>query len=101
MTNEELDKARAEEAVRLWLLMPGGPDVLGQIAARLAREGWTPPPDSDVLLVREMLAARFDAVCCRREAQETRNGERDDTLAFQAALRVYRDHVAAKKETAE
>lgn len=37
MTNEELDKARATEARRL-----GNYDIV-QAAARLAREGWTPP----------------------------------------------------------
>jgi hypothetical protein len=42
MTNEELDRARVKEAQRLFL--DGGdesPTIL--IAARLAREGWTPP----------------------------------------------------------
>jgi len=42
MTNEELDHARATEAVRLRLL-PGFYPHEAVIAARLAREGWTPP----------------------------------------------------------
>lgn len=42
MTNEELDSARAEEAQRLFL--DGSDESLPiLIAARLAREGWTPP----------------------------------------------------------
>lgn len=40
MTNEELDKARVDEAMRLW---DGSKGSLAVIAARLAREGWTPP----------------------------------------------------------
>lgn len=45
MTNEELDKARAEQA---WSehYADGGRDV-SAIAARLAREGWTPPEPVD------------------------------------------------------
>lgn len=46
MTNEELDCARATEAVRLRLL-PGLWQHETVIAARLAREGWTPPAAVD------------------------------------------------------
>lgn len=47
MTNEELDRARVDEAIRT------GNGIVGSvalIAARLAREGWTPPEpvDSDL-----------------------------------------------------
>ena len=54
MTNEELDKARVDEACRIisddktkWLL--------GEVA-RLAREGWTPPApvDPDVAGARKI-----------------------------------------------
>jgi hypothetical protein len=46
MTPVELDKATADEA---WRLLEEGQDV-AVIAARLAREGWKPPPvDPDVL----------------------------------------------------
>ena len=41
MTNEELDNARAEEAWNIYNREHSG-DV-SAIAARLAREGWTPP----------------------------------------------------------
>ena len=51
MKPEELDKATADEA---WRIMEEGQDV-AVIAARLAREGWTPPEpvDPDVLAYRE------------------------------------------------
>jgi hypothetical protein len=61
MTNEELDKATGDEAERRW--REGGGDVglvrslseVATIAARLARENWTPPEpvDPDVLAFRE------------------------------------------------
>jgi hypothetical protein len=51
MTPEELDKATADEA---WRLLEEGQDV-AVIAARLAREGYTPPEPVDpaVLAYRE------------------------------------------------
>lgn len=56
MTNEELDEARAEEAWRIWNEENGvTDDGHAVIAARLAREGWTPPaPEVDL----DLLAAR-------------------------------------------
>ena len=53
MTPDELDKATADEA---WRLLEEGQDV-AVIAARLAREGWTPPEpvDPDVLAYREWM----------------------------------------------
>ena len=45
MTNEELDNARAEEAWNIYNREHSG-DV-SAIAARLAREGWTPPVPVD------------------------------------------------------
>jgi len=62
MTNEELDEARAKEAERLWdEATEGGTRPtwvpLGVIAARLARENWTPPAvDPDLLAFREWVA---------------------------------------------
>jgi hypothetical protein len=59
LTPEELDQARAAEASRR------SPDICGftqqlTLAARLAREGWTPTPkvDPDLLAAREW-AAKF------------------------------------------
>lgn len=53
MTNEELDRARAEEAQRLFL---DGDELAVVHAARLAREGWTPPVavDPDIAEAEEM-----------------------------------------------
>ncbi len=54
MTNEELDNAREIEAIRIYDLEQDDPKAhgLARIAARLAREGWTPPvavdPDLDL-----------------------------------------------------
>jgi hypothetical protein len=49
MTNEELDEARVDEAWRV--AAREGHGKISIIAARLAREGWTPPEpvDPDVL----------------------------------------------------
>lgn len=43
MTPEELDKARVKEARRLWHEQGAPHPQPIEIAARLAREGWTPP----------------------------------------------------------
>jgi hypothetical protein len=50
MTDDELDKATADEA---WRILEEGQDV-AVIAARLAREGYIPPPpvDPDILAYR-------------------------------------------------
>ena len=50
MTKEELDRARAKEAERL--LGKDHPELVAQLAACLAREGWTPPVavDPDIAL---------------------------------------------------
>ena len=57
MTPEELDQARSDEAWRIWERQPDSRPETATIAARLAREGWTPPVDPDVLAVRERGAA--------------------------------------------
>ena len=52
MTNDELDRARVDEAIR------AGNGIVGSvalIAARLAREGWTPPGAVDPDLAEAML----------------------------------------------
>jgi len=56
MTNEELDKARADEAWRKCDALGFGKDYESPtiIAARLAREGWV-PVDPDVVAVQEVL----------------------------------------------
>lgn len=70
MTDEELDRARAVEARRIFTGRPTAEvDGIGEIAARLAREGWMPPDP----LETEMMAvnAFYDeqeglSVDCRR-----------------------------------
>ena len=82
MTHEELDKATADEA---WRLLEEGQDV-AVIAARLAREGWTPPEpvDPDVLAYREWMDTnplkprpateqnRYDSLLCEVFVQGAR-----------------------------
>lgn len=95
MTGEELDQARADEAMRLW--SEGGykrHPLL--IVAQLAREGWTPPPqpvDPDVLVVREVLAAGAAAQFGARVIEEYREGQWDKSDSFQASLAAYRAEI--------
>jgi hypothetical protein len=71
MTNEELDEARAKEA---WRIYYAGGDSQGpamaQTAARLAREGWTPPEpvDPDVLALKEWVKGPFLLLPTLKEA---------------------------------
>lgn len=53
MTNEELDKARAEEAIKAWDTKALSLEQVVAIAARLAREGWV-PVDPDLVEAREL-----------------------------------------------
>ena len=61
MSPEELDEARADQAWKEWVdgARFGGTRAFAAIAARLAREGWTPPEpvpvDPDVLAFREWI----------------------------------------------
>lgn len=51
MTNEELDKARADEAMRRWLLDDGRTDAaLARIAIDIVNTGWTPAQKVDPLV---------------------------------------------------
>ena len=112
MTPEELDKARAEEAWRIYMTNPPGMtgERLAMIAARLAREGWTPPPpvDPDVVAFRKWMDTnpleprpwteqnRYDNLLCdvfcqgarmAREQEQTRALAVSDRLA--QALKDY------------
>ena len=57
MTPEELDEARCKEAERIYCASFPKPHRMSTIAARLAREGWTPPEtvDPDLLAAREWI----------------------------------------------
>jgi hypothetical protein len=103
MTDEELDEARGREAWRL----EGSPkayDFKGmeralERSARLAREGWTPPPpvDPDLLAVREIVAREWEFRDIEGEARKTRSGTNDLNVAICAALAAYK----AGKEAAQ
>ena len=88
MTPEELDEARTREAMRLWgsnIWKPGDVSAVGNIAARLAREGWTPPEpvvDPDLLAFREWGERRFGV----NTASAYRLGDCDDTAIADAYL---------------
>ena len=83
---EQLDEARAKEAYREWC-EDGchGDDTIdvATIAARLARENWTPPEpvDPDLLAFREW-AEKMWPLC----AGATRRGDMDPTDAARAYL---------------
>ena len=79
MSPEELDEARVEEARRRWNSNdPTIPDIATG-AARLAREGWTPPEpvDPDVLAFREWAAHR--------------GGQGEPWMAYLAGARMARE----------
>jgi hypothetical protein len=96
MTNEELDEARAKEAWRLWNDEDGVTDEgHAVIAARLAREGWTPPEpvDPDVLAFEQWfkgaLVARPEfkepylaGACMAREQEQERAKVLVDALDY-------------------
>jgi 2-methylcitrate dehydratase PrpD len=90
MTPEELDEARVREAMRLWgsnIWKPGDVSAVGNIAARLAREGWTPPEpvvDPDILAFREWLMKREPDM--RRQSYAYDADFWDNCLSAQAYL---------------
>jgi hypothetical protein len=94
MTNEELDEARAKEAWRKCDALGFGKDYESPtiIAARLAREGWMPPPpvDPDVLAVREIAAARYERMGLDSWAHAARKGKFDAGDDLQNTLAAYR-----------
>ena len=95
MTPEELDKARGDEALRLH----NGPHTNGAsiatIAARLAREGWTPPADPDLLVVREISAKQFEGAEAVVSA-DIRLGKYDGDAVLICALAAYKAGKAAQ-----
>ena len=93
MTPEELDWAIGREALRICEERPGGLKFgeLARTAARLAREGWTPPEpvDPDVLAYREWKKKKWPS------AAEFIDGgvwdENPDALGFLAGARMARE----------
>lgn len=93
MTDEELDKARAEEAWRIFNKPTQKHGGLAMIAARLAREGWV-PVDPDLLAVRVVLGDLSD----QPTVQDNYLSGRYDTHAyFRAALAAYKAGKEAKQ----
>lgn len=86
MTPEELDEARAREALRQ-LYGPeanfASHDRVSTLAARLAREGWT-PVDPDLIQAREIAAGTHDG--SSEWADGAKKGLRDDSRAVQLVL---------------
>ena len=106
MTPEELDEARTREAMRLWgsnIWKPGDVSAVGNIAARLAREGWTPPEpvvDPDILAFREWGAADSEADGWTGGATLHRQGHFDlseGAQAYLAGARMAREQFAPRE----
>ncbi|MEN9419845.1 MAG: hypothetical protein RI988_3466 [Pseudomonadota bacterium] len=110
MTDEELDKARAAEAWRVFSTSDADftIEALGEIAARLAREGWTPPVDPDLLVAREIAAKGWGEVGLGLSTAETAAlvtqtlaGSYDTHLFVRAALAAYKAGREAEAERAK
>ena len=92
MTNEELDEARAAEAVRLATnggLTAANLETPARIAARLAREGWE-PVDPIVLKAREIVAAENEAEGKPNFAAVVRKGVCDRHVEMSIAIAALR-----------
>ena len=105
LTPEQLDKARAEEALRLFHSASRTPSPpVAEIAARLAREGWTPNPpvDPEVLAARELRAQMWEKkdspLDGHLEAQAWREGMRDETDSMEMLVAAYRAGRLATEE---
>jgi hypothetical protein len=100
MTNEELDEARAKEAVRLFDYVEDGYSLVGHgrvaianIAARLARENWAPPEpvDPDVLAFREWIISMPGTPLYREEVLAGKWDRGVSALGFLAGARMARE----------
>jgi hypothetical protein len=95
MTPEELDDAVAVEALRICEERPMGLKFreLAQTAARLAREGWTPPEpvDPDLLAYRKWEASRLVNYACREEVLAGKWDGGASANAYLAGARMARE----------
>lgn len=101
-TEEELDRARAEEALRLVGLSLCLDYVSGTLAqnacghaARLAREGWT-PTDNLLIEAREAAAQYWEAQGLSQWAENCRSGKCDGDDEVRAALIALKNRGAKK-----
>jgi hypothetical protein len=105
MTPEELDEARAKEAWRKCDALGFGKDYESPaiIAARLAREGWMPPPpvDPDLLAVREIVATAREKDGWHDLAAKTKKGLCDGDPGVCSALAAYKAGREAEAERAK
>ena len=98
MTNEELDTARAKEAWRIYTGVPKT-DRLAAIAARLAREGWTPPEpvEPDVLAFKVWVKKEYPNL----EPGKWDDSELEDAYLAKAYLAGARMARAQERERAK
>ena len=106
MTPEELDWAIGREALRICEERPGGLKFreLAQTAARLAREGYTPPEPVDpylLVVVREIVAKVFEEKGWHDAAGQARKGQTDKGATLIAALDAYNAGREAEAERAK
>jgi transposase InsO family protein len=99
MTPEELDKARASEA---WRIYDGGgtykdSHTLATIAARLAREGWV-PVDPDLIAVQGVLRDKHPEIAA---AWGNKTALWGGEYAEQAVLDAYKAGREAESERAQ
>ena len=111
MSPEELDEATVKEARRRWLSTPALRihGTLGEdapfIAARLAREGWTPPEpvDPDLVAYREWASKKWgggafahdgEAECYLAGARMARKQEQERSKTLEDNLALLSEKVA-------
>lgn len=99
MTDEELDLARANEALRIWTAAGYVDPVPAIIAARLAREGWMPV---DPLLVeaREICAADVERLENHWTADIYRKGRYDSGTLVRVTLAALKRGIKIAEEKA-
>jgi hypothetical protein len=99
MTNEELDAAVAREAERRWREAGGAVGLVrslsevATIAARLRREGWTPPEPVDpaVEAYREWELSKIVNVACREAVLAGRWDRSVTAIGFISGFRMARE----------
>lgn len=84
MIDEELDRARANEALRL-LKYKGTGTTLAEVAARLAREGWK--PEDPLLKEARAILAEIFGDTAGNIASGTADGYREMDIALRALRR--------------